>query len=459
MSSLNTLIHRYQALILLSILAFAFFTRVYRVHIPEGYYFDEVYHAVTAKLIAANDPRAFEWWNPAPEPNTAVDWLHPPLAKYTQALSIIAFGENSFGWRFSSVVFGVLVVLCTYWLTREVTGSIPIALLSSFLASLDGLLLVQSRIAMNDIHVTFFILLTLLVYHRARTQNNQGIFLLATVCSGLAVATKWSGFFVIVFIFCFELLRCVLSCFALYQKHKNTHNALLRQVLLLASRVILLVVVPLSIYVASYSVAFLQGKDFKHFLDLHHQIFYYQFHLDETHPSQSRPWQWFLNTNPVWQYVNYSTADPDAAYFPSQNLRADIFALGNPLLFWIGDTALLITVFQILKKLWQKGVTKGMRYLQTDPVVYLLAAYCIVWLPWIFSPRIMFFYHYTPAVPLLCIILALQLSSLWKKNRAAVLGLLAAICVTFILFFPHWTALPVPASFVKNFYFAFSSWK
>ena len=93
--------------ILVAILLFAFVTRLYRIHVPDHYIFDEVYHAVTAKLIAANDPRAFEWWHGAIEPNTAVDWLHPPLAKYTQAFFIKILGSSSFSWRISSVLFGV----------------------------------------------------------------------------------------------------------------------------------------------------------------------------------------------------------------------------------------------------------------------------------------------------------------------------------------------------------------
>ena len=157
-------LQRYHLTLVIGVIFFAFVTRIYRVNLPEQYIFDEVYHAVTAKLIARNDPRAFEWWNPAPEPNTAIDWLHPPYAKYTQALFIRIFGETTFAWRLSSVIFGVLVIVLVYKLSYELFGKKNLSLLAAFLASLDGLLLVQSRIAMNDIHVTFFILLTLLLF-------------------------------------------------------------------------------------------------------------------------------------------------------------------------------------------------------------------------------------------------------------------------------------------------------
>src|SRR3990167_9773187 len=126
---------------LIIILAWSFITRFYRLDQPPIYIFDEVYHVVTAKLMAVNDNRAFEWWNPPPEPNTAVDWLHPPLAKYSQAISIRIWGANSFGWRFSSAIFGVGVILLTYTLAKLAFAREDLALLAAGLASLDGLLL------------------------------------------------------------------------------------------------------------------------------------------------------------------------------------------------------------------------------------------------------------------------------------------------------------------------------
>jgi len=115
----KSIFERYYPQFLLMILAFTFFTRMYRLNIPERYEFDEVYHAVTAKLMVDGDMRAYEWTNPPPEPNTAVDWLHPPYAKLTQAASMSIFGKNSFGWRFSSVIFGVLVVYVTAKIAEE----------------------------------------------------------------------------------------------------------------------------------------------------------------------------------------------------------------------------------------------------------------------------------------------------------------------------------------------------
>jgi len=196
------MIKKYYPQLLLTILAFSFFTRVYRLHLPEKYMFDEVYHAVTAKLIVDNDIRAYEFHNPPPEPNTAVDWLHPPLAKYTQALSMKIFGKNSFGWRFSSAIFGVLAVYLTARFAFNLFRDKGLSLLAALIVSLDGLVLTMSRIAMNDIHVTVFILMALNFYTIYVNSNRKKwkLLILASLSTGLAIGTKWSGAFALLII-------------------------------------------------------------------------------------------------------------------------------------------------------------------------------------------------------------------------------------------------------------------
>lgn len=494
--------------LLVLIVAFSFFTRITRLHIPERYVFDEVYHAVTAKLIARNDLRAFEWWNPPPEPNTAVDWLHPPLAKYTQAASIMLFGETSFGWRLSSVIFGVGVVWLTYRLATAVFDNEEVGLLAAGLASLDGLLLVQSRIAMNDIHVTFFILLTLFVYWRYRLHGLTTTFkndtfkklLLVGVAAGLAMASKWSGLFVLIIVGFYESFDWVvylgktLEASALKVREATRKRYFTALVKAAGMLVISLGVLPLAVYVASYIPMFLQGKSLlcnqekhiqgecylerftnknnetiwegyiSHFAMLHRQIWWYQTHLTATHPYQSRPWQWFFALRPVWFHVDYGP-DQSANPNPSQEQIANIYSQGNPALFWLGGASVIFTTI-LLATTKLKSYFPNLAVLsesETRSLFFITFSYGMVWLPWVASPRIMFFYHYTPAVPLLCIILAYWLyQMIWSQNTTVqALGKLAIMSciVVFGLWYPQWTALPVPKWFADAVYYRIPSWK
>lgn len=490
-----SLASKYVSPLLVAILLFSFVTRIWNLHLPQKYVFDEVYHAVTSKLIAHNDVRAYEWWNPPPEPDTSVDWLHPPLAKYTQAFSMLAFGENPFGWRISSAIFGVLVVLMTYLLAKNLFDSERIALLSALLASLDGLLLVQSRVAMNDIHVTFFILLTLVLYVKYRKQHPQSWkwLLAAGISSGLAVSTKWSGMFVVCTLWFFEGLRFLQLL--IHKDWKKTFGSWKKLLLLgIPQRILFLLLIPIAIYIAAYTHMFLQGKSLictqqevvpntcyldvkeaedgtrvesyiSHFQELHHQIWWYQTNLEATHAYQSRPWQWWLNLRPVWYSVEYKD---------DQHI-SNIYAFGNPLLFWIADIALLTLLLTSLAALYSKVrqwvSSKKIVITQFSPLFFLVFSYFIVWLPWVLSPRIMFFYHYTPAVPMLAILLAYQLIQLWGKqkkvwplsklrfNQWIVIGTVSAISVVFFVWYPQWIGMSVPKSWANSVYFVVRSWK
>jgi dolichyl-phosphate-mannose-protein mannosyltransferase len=509
------------------ILAFALVTRLYKLERPDHYIFDEVYHAVTAKLIKQNDPRAYEWWNPAPEPNTAVDWLHPPLAKYTQAVSMMVFGENSFGWRFSSAIFGVLVIAATAKLAYELFGDQKIALLAAFLASLDGLLLVQSRIAMNDIHVTFFILLTLVSYVKYRkslplkgeaSNALRSVFLLflTGLSCGLAMASKWSGVFTVGIILGWELWSSLLPHVpaAIPTKKSKKHVTVTaapqfslskRQTPPRIVKFLFLIIMPIALYILSYSHMFLQGKSLicegqqvaqgqcycsqdsswwvvalsklspsqksfweslearggckrliSHFSELHHQIWWYQTNLKATHPFQSRPLEWFTDIRPVWMHVEYGT-----------DTIANIYAQGNPALFWIGDVAVVATFFVIF--LWIGTQLSSFIHTRTiqwqeimrpeyGAVLFTLFSYLAVWVLWEFSPRIMFFYHYTPAVPLLCILLSFWLIRL-RQYKEVVITAVLLIVLCFIIWYPNWTGIPVPKEFANAVYFFLPTWR
>lgn len=485
---------KYHYFILVLIIAFAFLSRAYKIHLPENYVFDEVYHALTAKLIARNDPWAYEWWNPPVEQNTAVDWLHPPYAKYTQAFFMLMFGENTFGWRISSVVFGVLAIVLIYKLSYELFENKNLSLLATFLASLDGLLLVQSRVAMNDIHVTFFILLTFLIYLRYRKSLNPSLLLLSGFCAGLAMGTKWSGLFSLITIIFFE------ATYFFNNLLKNKKWSLTKQqfVLYLLSFIVL----PTVVYIASYTHMFLQGKSLfcfedhaienvcykeklkigshtfegyiSHFAELHRQIWWYQTNLTATHGYQSRPFQWFFNLKPVWFHVEYQ-----------KDYLTNIYAQGNTMLFWIGDLAIFISVIVLAVKLKTKlllSLIKKLNLKINKKIItqlkqlsqfklpkhfsFLIFAYFIVWLPWQISPRIMFFYHYTPAVPLLAITLAYWLNRIsnYKLKKIPLGKILIAVVLiacglNFALFYPNWTGISVPEKIFKPLYFAIKSWK
>lgn len=415
---------------LLFVLCVAFALRIYRLATPPTYYFDEVYHAVTAKLYARNDPSGYEWWHPAPEPDTAIEWLHPPIAKLFQAGGILVFGENAFGWRISSVLFGLGVIAATYVLAFRLTKVRRIAELAALFASIDGLLFAQSRIAMNDIHVVFFMLLAFIFYVRMKTEKPRTVsrnLLFSGICAGLAVSTKWSGMF-------------VLLAFGADQALSSIKAWKLPPLRMLLKMVVAWIFIPTLLYVLSYGQFWLQGHSVDQFVELHKQIWYYQTHLTATHTYQSTPLQWVFDLRPVWYSVQYV----------DEHAVGNIYNAGNPVIF-IGGLLCLLYIFArcIHKFAWWKW--------------FLFSSYGSVWMLWVFSPRIMFFYHYAPAVPLLCIALGWGTWVLWKSPHIVLR--ITSVCVVcaaiawFAVFYPYISGLPVSTEFANAVYFAFQGWK
>jgi len=402
--------------LLIILLLFSFFFRTFRLATPARYIFDEVYHVVTIKAYSQNNPAGYEWWHKPPEPNTAYDWLHPPLAKLIQASSIKLFGDHSFAWRLPSAIFGTLSILALYLLTLTIFRKPKLALLSATIFSLDGLQLTMSRITMNDIFLTTWLIFTLKFFYqylttKTKTKTKKYLYLTG-IFTGLSIATKHSA----------VLLYPIFTIFLLPRLKTIIKKP--KKILLIIYSLIL---IPLFIYFLSFSQFFFQGHTLKQFKELHQQIYWYQTNLSATHDYQSSAWQWPLLVRPVWIHVDYQL-----------NTIANIYNLGNPAIFWGGLIA-LIYIFS--KKLNSK--TK-----------YLLTCYFLLFFPFVFSPRIMFLHHYLPALPFLALIIAQAI----HKNKKLTLCFLALTAILFFFFYPLNTAIPIQKDLFK-YWFWLPTWR
>lgn len=125
--------------------------------------------------------------------------VHPPVGKWMIAAGEAIFGYRPFGWRFAAAVVGTLSILLVYVIAKRLWSSTFAAVTASILLATDGLFFVQSRIAMLDIFLAFWILVAiwLLLEDRARAETRRGGVrwwrVAAGVAAGLAVSTKWSA--------------------------------------------------------------------------------------------------------------------------------------------------------------------------------------------------------------------------------------------------------------------------
>lgn len=387
--------------LLFGILLFSFISRVYSLGSIKEMYFDEIYHAFTAKLVLHNDPKAWEFWNPNPE-GFAYEWTHPPFSKLGMVVGMKIFGENSFGWRIPQAVLGTLSVYLVYLLALAIFNDKKTAILASAVFSLDGLLLVLSRMGMNDSYVLFFSLFS--IYLFIRDKNFWSAF-----AFGLALASKWSG------LYTFPII--LISHFVFRKKIKVSYLSFL--------------VIPIAVYIASYGVMFATGHTWANFIDTQKQMWWYHTGLVAEHPYTSPAWSWPLLLRPIYLY--------DGQEINGQVAR--IYAFGNPAVFWFG-------LFSIIMASAISFVEKNKK------LGFIVFSYLILFLPWIASPRIMFLYHYLPSIPFMAIASGFILRRFPKITTFYIL----LATVLFVYFYPHWIGMRIPTWLDESYYW-FTSWR
>lgn len=393
---------RKKKIALIIILAFALVTRIAGLGHPEEMYFDEVYHAFTAKIMMGTEAeKAWEWWNTPPE-GFAYEWTHPPFAKLGMVAGMSIFGQNSFGWRIPGAMLGFLSVFLIYLLAKKLFNDEVIGIVSAAIFSLDGLSLVLNRIGMNDSYLLFFLLLSIYFFMGKRN-------FLSALFYGFALASKWSAFWAIPVFFILWLKRGNKLDFSLFW----------------------FLILPPVIYFLSYLPMFTTGHDLTIWWGMQKQMWWYHTNLRATHPYTSPWWTWPLMIRPIYLYTSGEIG----------GMVSRIYALGNPFVFWFGMFSVIIcAIVSFVERNKKLGL--------------LVFFYLIFFVPWAASPRIMFVYHYLPSVPFISI----AISYVLRRNPKIMLISLSVFFLAFLYFYPHWTAINIPLWLDRSYYWV-ESWR
>ncbi|RMD94578.1 MAG: phospholipid carrier-dependent glycosyltransferase [Calditrichaeota bacterium] len=403
------------------------FLHFWRLTIPPKLVFDEIYFPVFANNYLTRTP-FFD--------------AHPPLGKYIIALGIRIFGFNPLGYRVMDAIFGVAVVILIYRLGCLLFKDRRIGFLAGLFASLDGLLLVESRAGLINIFAVFFSLAAyylFLKYGEENLRRSRWLYLFgAGVCIGSAAAVKWIGvasFGVIVVTYVYFKLLPKWPQLTRWPEQISFHKRLNK--LHPSTFVLACLVLPLVVYSASFIIHLNQNPQFD-FWELHRQMFGFHAHSRETHHYASRWWSWPVLMRPVsyfWE-VDEKT-----------QIASTILNLGNPFIWWFSIPAIFYGLWRALFRR-EFGVQFG------------LLAYMAHYLPFIVIKRSTYLYHYMGALPFAIILLAFVTVKLWSKEGVA--REVAALTVLLIVlaavyFFPIWTALPIPrGAFYQRMWFV--SW-
>jgi dolichyl-phosphate-mannose--protein O-mannosyl transferase len=288
-----------------AILTFALSFRLWRLDTPKGYIFDEIYYAKNAYSLISSGVEL-------DQQGGSEFVVHPPFGKWLIGIGIKLFGNNEFGWRSSSALFGSASVLLIYLIAKRLFKSEFLALSAALLMAVDGLSLVMSRVALLDIFLMFFILLT---FYFLLKEN----YWLSGMAIGLGVSTKWSAAFLIP----------ILLLLTIKLKEIN-----LSQIL---KRVGQFVFLPMAIYFTSWIGWFVSDKGWARnsgsnpissLWNYHLEILNFHANLVEKHSYSANPWSWLVLGRPTSFY--YESGNSCGAGECAQ----EILAMGTPLLWW-----------------------------------------------------------------------------------------------------------------------------
>ena len=395
-----------------------------RLSVPAGYMFDEVYHAYTAAQYVAGNTEAYVWDTDAPRKGVSYMWNHPPAGVLLIAGGVRLWGDNSFGWRFSSAVFGAIGVVLAYLLALRLTRDKTVAVVMACLLPIDGLYFAQSRIAMLDIFGMVFAMGALLSFYDYLTAPPDRVrwpLIRIGAMLGLALATKWNAAY----------LALLTGLVLLYRAWKVWRGTRREQVspearsgwkAHLTWLPVSLVVLPVLVYLVSYTPFFATGHDGAQFVELQRQIFVYHTGLEAGHKFQSSWWQWPLALGPVWYWGTFT-----------KDTVAHVFANGNLVLHWA-----FVPAVSWLALRWRRESNPGL--------TVLLIGFFGQWLPWALSPRIAFGYHFLPSVPFGALAVAMAVVELYHRGglrRALAVIYMLTVLAYFVFFYPTYSGLPL----------------
>ena len=421
--------------------------------------FDEIYYAKFANNYLTNTP----FFN-----------SHPPLSQYLIAIGIwigdrLPIGQDTtntltgslhstFSYRWMNALFGSFIPPLVAALAYQLSQRMSYAFLAALFISLDGLFLVDSRYALNNIFLIFFGLLGQLLVLIASGNSEwryRLIMLGAGISFGASIACKWNGlsflFGIYILIFIAKVWRLIKSDSQLLDLANSRLDRLASVSLI--EIVFSLAIIPITIYSLLWIPHLIQNPQ-PNFIDVQWSILNYHEQVGNgtgIHPYCANWYTWPLLMRPLAYYFT--------EYKP--NYYYDVHAMGNPLLWWLALAAIFGSIWLVIKNSWliidkltiEQTILAPIGALNINYItvpLFIVINYAINLLPWLKVTRCLFIYHYMGAILFAIMGLAwlvdLGLRSSSKLWQAAGLTAIFSVATTFVFWLPIYLGLSIEKS-------------
>ena len=383
-----------------------------------GTMFDEVYHGRTA----------YEFLHGL----TTYETTHPHLGKILISLGVLLLGMNPFGWRFMSVIFGILIIPLMYIFAKKIFKNTFIAAATAALLTFDCMHYTLARISTIDIFAAFFILLMYYYMYQYFVKDSlyrsanlsiqdkfppKNVYLPLALCGismALGIATKWTGIY------------AGIGLAVLFIWYTITPFPGKQTLRLFFFCCLFFIVVPLIAYTLCF-IPVVGYTEYNGLIDKAIQgtkyMFDYHANLVAEHYYSSPFYEWPI----IWMPLL------DACDAVGTSQMSSISTMGNPAIWWIGIPCQLYVLFRWVFKRDKKAG-------------FLCISYLAQYIPWMSISRITFIYHYFPASLFMILMMGYTMLHVkehfsWGKKAITAYMVIAILC--FFLFFPVISGLPV----------------
>ena len=367
-------------------------------------------------------------------------WNHPALRSLIAQGSINLFGRGVVAVKGFNVLIGILSIPLAWTVGRRLLRSDLLGLVAAFLLAVDTLHIDFSRQAINDGYLTFFPLLAIWCVFRSHEKESLGWLVAAGCAFGFGLASKWS---VVV-----PLAVTVGGLGWLAVQSAAPLTVRLSRLLTLAG---VLVILPLTIYLATFAPWFQRGYGIEEWLLLQRSMYREtKLHTGykETIQGQHRAGEWFIRP------VNFRDI-----YFvpPLESVRGQgepsleenvviLLAIANPLVWLLTIPATLYTGVQA----WRRRDRR---------LWYLLGCFSLSYLPLAVTSRPIWFNTGLAVAPFVMFLVAFAVLDPWPnarlRQRAAVVYLGVVTVVALVLYplvIGKGFSVPVLDGFLRTLY-------
>lgn len=432
--------------------------------------FDEVYYAKFANDYLTNT----KFFN-----------AHPPLSQYIIAIGIwigshLSIGQDTvnnltgsvrstWSYRWLNAFTGSFIPLVVAAIAYLISSRRSYALIAALFAATDGLFLVESRYALNNVYLVFFGLLgqLFLLLGLKRYGVKRSLYLaLAGVWFGASASIKWNGLWFLLGAYLIWLaawaIRLVNPLRNAYTSRRNTTPLQNLSQLNLGHILIYLAIIPVAVYSLAW-IPHLQQNPTPNFWDMQTQILSYHERIGngvKVHPYCSDWYTWLLMLRPVAYFYRTAASITEPLTYGSPTLPAtagrviyDVHAMGNPVLWWLSTAAIFYMLWRLLRNSWSRqkynlfSQISDRQFTDNWIVLYLVLNWLANLLPWIPVTRCTFIYHYMGSSVFSGLAIAFFVNNWLQSYRLSirVLGLttILLILLAFVFWMPVYLGLPL----------------